>query len=325
MFGSETLDVAIGLIFLFLLVSLICSSIKEALETVMKYRARDLHRGIQELLGGPGDNALVAAFYRHPLVSALYVGPYNPAKPGNLPSYIPPQTFALAYLDLVRHMAAAEPGAPDIFAPSVANPAIELRSAVLKTNNQALRGALIPLIDCSDGNLAAIRRNIEDWYNGAMDRVSGWYKRRTQQVIFVIGLFLAVLMNIDAIGIARYLNTNQTARSALMAQLGEHRSPAPPSDSELIDPEAWLERQGGMPVGWVFTPQPEQSKHDFQCDWRRAPFTPGGWLIKIGGLLLTTFAVSLGAPFWFDVLNKFMVVRSTVKPQEKSTAEKSKD
>jgi hypothetical protein len=41
--------------------------------------------------------------------------------------------------------------------------------------------------------------------------------------------------------------------------------------------------------------------------------------------LITAIALSLGAPFWFDVLNKFMVVRSTIKPHEKSQSESSKD
>ena len=40
---------------------------------------------------------------------------------------------------------------------------------------------------------------------------------------------------------------------------------------------------------------------------------------------MTGFALSLGAPFWFDMLNKFMVVRATVKPHEKSQDEGSKD
>jgi hypothetical protein len=46
---------------------------------------------------------------------------------------------------------------------------------------------------------------------------------------------------------------------------------------------------------------------------------------KLPGWLLTGMAISLGAPFWFDLLNKFMVVRSTIKPQEKSQTEPSKD
>jgi hypothetical protein len=40
---------------------------------------------------------------------------------------------------------------------------------------------------------------------------------------------------------------------------------------------------------------------------------------------MTGLAVSLGAPFWFDLLNKFIVVRSTVKPTEKSGPEKAKE
>ena len=43
------------------------------------------------------------------------------------------------------------------------------------------------------------------------------------------------------------------------------------------------------------------------------------------GWLITAFAATLGAPFWFDVLNKFMVIRSTVKPREKSQEEGSED
>ena len=43
------------------------------------------------------------------------------------------------------------------------------------------------------------------------------------------------------------------------------------------------------------------------------------------GWLITALAVSLGAPFWFDLLNKFMVIRSTVKPHEKSPEEASED
>lgn len=43
------------------------------------------------------------------------------------------------------------------------------------------------------------------------------------------------------------------------------------------------------------------------------------------GWLITAFALSFGAPFWFDTLNRFMIVRGTIKPREKSTIEPSKD
>jgi hypothetical protein len=39
-----------------------------------------------------------------------------------------------------------------------------------------------------------------------------------------------------------------------------------------------------------------------------------GWIFKILGLLLTTLMISLGAPFFFDLLNKLAFVRWAVKP-----------
>jgi len=38
----------------------------------------------------------------------------------------------------------------------------------------------------------------------------------------------------------------------------------------------------------------------------------------IGGWVMTALAVTLGAPFWFDVLSKLMIVRSTIKPKDGS-------
>jgi len=49
------------------------------------------------------------------------------------------------------------------------------------------------------------------------------------------------------------------------------------------------------------------------------------WFYTILAYVLTALAVTLGAPFWFDVLNKFIVIRSTVKPHEKSPEEGSED
>ncbi len=34
------------------------------------------------------------------------------------------------------------------------------------------------------------------------------------------------------------------------------------------------------------------------------------------GWILTAVAISMGAPFWFDMLNKVVAVRSSVKPQD---------
>ena len=327
MFGSEVLDVAIGLILIFLLLSLVCSSIREAIETVLRHRSSDLERGIREMFGDRTNKGVVADFYRHPLIEALFRGDYVPGRTRNLPSYIPSHTFSLALMNLLisKHMPEAEDAQHEA---SAAERFEFFRQAVANMPaGSRLKGAMQPLIAVSNGDLTRLRSEIEQWFNSSMDRVSGWYKTRTQIIIAAIGLSLAAAMNVDSLAIARYLDTNQTARSVLVNRAAQVRNEpgVKPSTSELIDPIGWIERQGGLPLGWVIHEQPGQGKGDFERDWRRPPLTVSSWLAKIGGIFFTAFALSLGAPFWFDLLNRFMVVRSTVKPEEKIPAEPSKD
>ena len=333
MLGSEILDVAIGLVMMFLLVSLIASSIKEAFETVLNHRAKDLEAGLREMLGDPRRENIVPALYRHPLIDGLFKGKYQVGKTRNLPSYLPSRTFAVALIDVISQNRATplqSMGSPGTVAHTA--PTLEMFEASVAALPPALRlrGALMPLMAIAGSDGEKLLQEIERWYDGTMDRVSGWYKKRTQIMLAGIGLSLAIGMNIDTVAIVRYLNTSQTARQVMISHVehyqAEHtgKQPEKGDSSELVDPMGFLERQGGVPLGWIFKPLPNQTGFDFEHDWRHAPNNTSAWLFKIAGLLLTGFAVTLGAPFWFDVLNRFMVVRSTVKPDEKSPVEKSK-
>ena len=127
MFGSRILEVAIGIIFIFLLVSMICSAIREGIESWVKSRAAFLEQGIRELLHDRHAVGIARSLYTHPLVYGLYATEYRPrtsarpltalARGGNLPSYIPSRIFALALLDIAAHGtdtrgAASGPAAP---------------------------------------------------------------------------------------------------------------------------------------------------------------------------------------------------------------------
>src|SRR5262245_36278910 len=113
MLGLEVLEVAIGLGFLYLLLSLMASAIREGVESVLKTRAVHLERGIRALLDDSDGQGLARHFYEHPLISALYLGRFAPdAKRrtgGALPTYIPARSFAVALMDLVVHGPAVGP------------------------------------------------------------------------------------------------------------------------------------------------------------------------------------------------------------------------
>jgi hypothetical protein len=362
MFNSGMLDVVLGLVFIYLLLSLVCMALNEIVESLLKHRASDLERGIRLLLQD-NTGTLAKSFYEHPLVAALYPGSYDLSKQKrNLPSYIPRRTFSLAVMDLMlpadssrpsgaagsmatsstttgatirgggSAMAGAAPGqgAGATGAGPTPQPLQALRDAVALQSNEPLRRALLPLIDAAAGDIAKARENIEAWYDSAMDRVSGWYKRRVQWIVFGIGLVLTIILNVDSIRIAMALSHDVSLREAVVRSAQEYArasagtgAPAPdPTAKEKAckanqnSPECRLERalteiRGlGLPIGWG--EQPGQSSDT----------NP---LARFLGWLITAAALSLGAPFWFDVLNKIIVVRSTVKPKEKSPDEPSVD
>src|SRR5205085_1650511 len=134
--GSTALDVAIGLVFVYLAVSLVCSALNEVIEGRLKNRSKDLERGIRELLTNttpaaqgtadaipegparPNQLNIVQTLYDHPLISGLFKNDYSTAKKkGQLPSYIPSRNFALALMDIVGRAAAGGGGTANATAP----------------------------------------------------------------------------------------------------------------------------------------------------------------------------------------------------------------
>jgi hypothetical protein len=306
-----------------MLVSLICAAIREGIESRLKTRAAYLERGIRELLHDRNGKGLARSLYQHPLIYSLYSAPYQPGSTamrpkvferGNgLPSYIPAKNFADALMDIAVRgpdpMVSSDPHAPVLNTENI-------RANITNIGSDPVQRVLLTAIDAARGNLDAARDNIANWFDSSMDRVSGWYKRSTQWIIFWIGLCVAVALNINVITIADFLYRDDTAREAIVA-----RAEVAAADSSVLDSNYQQTRAAldslDLPMGWSAgwgAPDPG------------ARFTAwNGIFGPILGWLLTAFAATMGAPFWFDVLNRMMVIRSTVKPREKSPEEGSED
>jgi hypothetical protein len=287
------LDTAIGVILVFLLVSLICSALREIVETMLKQRARDLECGIRELLDDPKGEGLARELYNHPLVHGLYSGEYAPrlgwarfptfaswfGRGGKLPSYLPPDVFARALLDLDTQ--------GKVHTPAVAN--------VLRALNEEV-----------GGDIAQLRGNVETWFSSAGDRIGGAYKRRTQGFLFAIGFTVAVVLNINTIVIADELFHSAELRMTVTATAEQITAAGmPPANTPASEAYrsnvAELNKlaTAGLPMGW---------NENVTATLPSLPVALIGWII-------TALAVTMGAPFWFDMLNKVMVFRSTVKPK----------
>jgi hypothetical protein len=353
--SSGIVEVAIGLAFVYLLLSLLCSVVNEWIAGILGSRAYNLEKGIRCLFTNGNLNSttsLADAVYDHGLIQSLYqTGFWDKVffRRGG-PAYIPPDIFATTLVNLLLP-------APDSI---TTNSLDSLRGAISKLPDSKGRQALAALANQGQTDLEQVRTTLENWYNGAMDRVAGYYKRRTTLVLFALGLICAVATNTDSFLIAQMLWNNPAVRQATVTAadryVQDYNVKNPPAEQSNADTsktgaDAQAESQeagnapdqGGptrkatspqqvkeaienlnsqleslkLPVGWP----PASDKSDvrsFPGDTRFALFRIFGWLF-------TAAALSLGAPFWFDLLNKFMVVRSTVKPKEKSQTEDSKD
>jgi hypothetical protein len=180
--------------------------------------------------------------------------------------------------------------------------------------------------------LAAARRNVEQWFNDAMDRAGGWYKRHTQLWLGLIGFLFALALNVDTITIATALWRDPTLRQNLVEQAQKVQLPAadaeqPSSSSEaaqaIRDLNAKLSQDLRLPIGWrieshhlqgaeVCTLLPQQPEDmwgipngaDCVQILEAVPNPNVGLLSKLAGFLITAVAVTQGAPFWFNLLQK---------------------
>src|SRR5829696_7661436 len=91
MFGFQMLDTAIGMVFVYLSLSLLCSGLNEWIARFFTSRGRHLMDWIGQLFSDP---AKFTEFQQHALIKNLM-------QSGKLPSYIPSRTFVLALLDVV--------------------------------------------------------------------------------------------------------------------------------------------------------------------------------------------------------------------------------
>jgi hypothetical protein len=281
MFNSTVLDVAVGLIFTFLAVSLAVSAITEAVASMLGWRSQTLLQGVKDLLNDPAFTGIALNIYNHAMVA--------PRDPGtakkesdlkHLPAYIEPIHFADALIDVVGITKDA----------SAAN----IKSAIQQNvSDPQLQSLLNGVVDRAAGDVTQIRNQIGSWFDSSMDRISGAYKRKTQVWSFFIALILAAGLNVSSVDVGKAL----WIQPLLARTIG--------SDSPLGPVEALQKlKQLDVPIGWTQT-----KVHNL---------TSLNGLETVLGWLITAVATLFGAPFWFDALERVVRLKgSGPSPAEK--------
>ena len=196
MLDHPIVDVALGLILLYSVLSLVASVVKEWISTLFGLRAKNLRKGIQTLIG----DDYATRLYGHPLVSTL-------AREKKLPSYIGSGTFASSLVDVLAH---GEDGK------RIAGMEDKAAGFVDNVNDDPVLGpALRALSSAGAKTVADLRSEIAAWFDESMNRVSGWYRRRTQMIILAIGAVVTVTANASTVHVVRDLWQDDALRYAV--------------------------------------------------------------------------------------------------------------
>ncbi len=347
---NPILETAIGVFFIYMLLSMICSAIQEWIAALFALRAKTLREGVGNLLCH--DQNLVAQIYDHPLIKGLSRKSWwdKVSRREPRPSYISSEVFAQALL--------SSAGMTQETAAAGAVPVRASNGQPLSEDTQRLLNTFLAYSDHPE----SLRANVEDWYNDAMARVSGWYKRKAQGIILGIALAIALVANADTVMLIRafwhdpairaaavaaatdYVNTHQRqpspqqqaqARQKNLENLfpsvsDDKPAPVPPPEAQFraasqnladtfTEVRAQLDRTR-VPLGWCKAPRAPNVAPGAASDQiasAASACAPGQscphgwreWVLKIGGLLVTMIALSQGAPFWFDLLQKIVNLR----------------
>lgn len=346
---SDILSVLIGLVTVFLLLSIIVSYLMELLASVFNLRSKNLADAVQLLLepstdaldgvrklkdnykaaqniwDASGTAGLAAEEFKARLtrqlnenfLKAFYAHPAiaSLSRPGSLPSYIPSKTFAAVVWDLLCKAGSGQTTAPEVALESV-------KEGIRSLSDESLKTALLPLVESVEAaerteaeKIALARENLEGWFNATMQRATGWYRRKSVWISLAVGIFIAVLFNADTIGFYQTLWRESSAREIVSAvAVASLQSGTMFSSDEALT----ALRELPLPLGW--NGRLADNNPQTPSNPQELPVLAGEIAVKLLGLLITGLAISQGSGIWFDTLGKLINLRNSGTRPEEMTA-----
>ena len=296
------LQVVIGLVFVLLLLSLLATTVMELIAGFFGLRGRNLDKALKNILASAeNDDKILHDFKDNALYKQLS---YKYGKKRRSPSYISEDSFQSILFDVILKGEGMN----------------NLIDQINTLPDDDLKKVLNQFLDETNNDIDAFKGKVKNWYNDVMDRASGWYKRYTQKILVAVGFTIAVIFNADTLAIYErlesdpetlqsvltlaedYVNGNEEGASTLAV------SPSPEFEASLTKLES------------LVNDQIESVKSPLGLGWKNVVWsevTISDAIVKALGWIVTALAISLGAPFWFDLLRKLVNIRSSGnKPNE---------
>jgi len=297
------LEVAIGLVVTWLIISMATSQVQEFFVELVGWRSNFLKKQVRVMFNNRDE--LIEQFYDHPLIRPLntkgFLGVER--KPANIPNPI----FAKAAVDIFLNAGSTSaeiPAGTMNFTGMVEN--LNTSIAYLESEKSPLAKTikfLAPNLNVEaieiDEKLGEYRKNVESWFDTTMGNASNLYRKNAATIALLIGIALAYIFNVDSLYITNKLWTDPTLRQAIVAQAGNIDS----SDQDSLNNTIAKINELSLPVGW---------------NEGTTPKNQGELILKFLGFFITGLAAAQGSPFWFDILRKLGGLKS--QPSQSSAS-----
>lgn len=335
MTGNVALDVVVGLAFIYAFYSLVVTTAVEIVSNFWSLRARNLEKAIERMLDDDGKKIFSGKFYNQPIIK--FQGKRNRFMFKKLswnsrPSYFTARNFSKAVIDLLQEDVSSNASKQPSTASGAPAPATTPLSPIekikgtleLHKNTETGKYLLSSLNDVND-DYSKFKQSLEEWFDDTMERTKGWYKRNTMWIGLGLAVLIALMLNLDTFLIAGQLSRDDKARDEYVQLAGQFsRDSAFWKDSSravLISRMDSLYSQSKASTSILsFIGEPD-SQHKFMI------FSRGwwidGWWKGLAGCLFTALMLSLGAPFWFDLLDRLMQLRGSVRVPTSSEGKKN--
>lgn len=355
------IDVAISMAFVFLLFSIMVSGICEMWQMLKRKRAHFLREALEDVFNCRQNKNYAHLLYAHPMIDRLK------ERKQTYPQYIPSAIFADALIDVIRNDSklprfrfdqekkefvvlqdAYSVDSTDASGNVLAGTGVvsDFTAAVEELKESDLKQMLRTLL-LGVTNYDQLKATTARWFDDYMASTTTWYKRYLTRILFISGLVVAIIFNVDAIHLAKSFYKDKLLRervvdAAIQYASNEANRPATPEavnfnsapekismDSAIqvnVDAVTAAYRRAELldiPIGWNiervvgYKKYPQFTVHS---RWLKLPWFAWELLkyivLSLAGWLITAAALSYGADYWFNMLSKFISIRTAVKPKE---------
>jgi hypothetical protein len=319
-FNLPVVSIALAIIISWALFAIFCSLVHEAIAQIKAERGRFMKYYLhKQLWDEPNGINWASLLYLHGSIDLLSRAPDKPTND------IAPRLFAESLIETVGNVQLVQMSdeAAEIAynQPALANfsKAIQVLkpSDVMAFLKQSMNSAEMQALAQTPGNEGLVYENlvnnIQQWYVEFTQRLTTWYKKKTRQRLFILGALLGLMINIDSVQLfGVYKNTpgaresliNYYEKNAVSLEQLANRKDSGVNITETKKQIAGFQQKMDslnksiqLPVGiqYSFVLHPQQR-------W-------DAWILKLLGVLISGFAASFGAPFWFDVLKRYFSMK----------------